>query len=408
MAATALTVPTAAMAQLTAAREQTFRDRDRNRDGVLTQEEYGGHVGNFRAMDANGDHVLSRDEFVNRYRDDATSGGSQPIPLPQPGQVDHFAMSDRNGDNVITRSEWRPELMTATFTQTDRNHDGVITRDEFRMTPLPIDSAEGRFGEMDRNNDGVLTRGEWRADPFSFNRADVNNDNRVSVAEYVNSPVGDTIGSRFQVLDRNRNGILNRNEWIGESLPFELVDRNGDNRITADEYLNPPASGAAERRFAVLDRNRNGILNRNEWRGESMNYDAVDRDNNNRITLEEYVDSVNYGSGYGTGSDLETRFVQYDRNRDGVLSRSEWRDNTADFRRADRNNDGWVTMREYLYGNVVYERPPDASGRTTRFNALDRNRNGFVTRGEWPYATLEFDRLDRNRDGVISRDEYLY
>ena len=49
--------------------EQTFRDRDKNHDGVLTLEEYGGHPGNFSAMDANGDRVLSRDEFVNRYRE---------------------------------------------------------------------------------------------------------------------------------------------------------------------------------------------------------------------------------------------------------------------------------------------------------------------------------------------------
>src|SRR5215203_6442275 len=46
-----------------------FNERDANGDGVLSQDEYtstGGHPGNFRALDLNGDGVLSRGEFVSR------------------------------------------------------------------------------------------------------------------------------------------------------------------------------------------------------------------------------------------------------------------------------------------------------------------------------------------------------
>jgi len=409
-AAAVLITPVAAMAQLAAAREQTFRERDKNRDGVLSAEEYGGHFGNFRALDTNGDHVLSRDEFVNRHREVNESAPDQQVATPvgpAPGQLDHFAMSDRNGDNALTRAEWRPELVTATFAQTDRNHDGVVTRDEF-ASPLPVDSAEGRFGAMDRNNDGILTRSEWRADAFSFRRADRNNDGRVTVDEYVNSPIVGSGNLRFDSLDRNRNGHLNRNEWVGESLPFNVVDRNHDNAVSLDEYMNPPASGDAERRFAILDRNGNGVVNRGEWRGETMNFEAVDRNRDNRVTLEEYVSMASHGSGTGA-SDLERRFVQFDRDRDGVLSRSEWRD-TTQFRRVDRNNDGRVTRQEYLYGNVVYERPVvddnDGTSRSTRFRELDDNGNGYISRSEWPYDRAEFDVLDRDRDGRLTSYEY--
>jgi len=406
-AAAVLITPVAAMTQLTAAREQTFRERDKNRDGVLSAEEYGGHFGNFRALDTNGDHVLSRDEFVNRHREgneNAPPMSATPVG-PLPAAPDTFSQIDGNGDNAITRAEWRADLAPASFGRMDRNHDGVVTRDEFN-NPLPVDSAEARFGELDRNNDGVLTRSEWRADPFSFNRADRNNDSRVTVDEYVNSPQAGSTDTRFQALDRNRNGVVNRNEWVGESLPFDVVDRNRDNRITADEYVNQTAGGEPERRFAVLDRNRNGVVNRGEWRGETMNFDAVDRNGDNRVTLEEYVSMANYGSGTGA-NDLETRFVQFDRNRDGVLSRGEWRD-TTDFRRADRNNNGMVTLREYLYGNVVYEQPPADSGtsRSSRFRQLDDNGNGYISRDEWPNDRSEFDVLDRDRDGRLTSSEY--
>jgi len=68
-AAAVLAAPVGAMAQVAAAREQTFQERDKNHDGFLTLEEYGGHPGNFSAMDANGDHVRR-----------LTCGGSNQMP----------------------------------------------------------------------------------------------------------------------------------------------------------------------------------------------------------------------------------------------------------------------------------------------------------------------------------------
>lgn len=363
-AAAVLGVPALAMAQLAAAREQTFRERDTNHDGVLTQEEYGGHPGNFRAMDANGDRVLSLSEFVNRYRDDNADDAVQ-IPAP-PVQVapDAFAAMDRNRNGRIDRDEWRSDMAGASFARMDRNHDGVVMRDEF-MNPMPVGSREARFGEMDVNNNGYVNRSEWR-----------------------------------------------------DAVAFDVVDRNRDNRVTIDEYLdrrygNGYGTGSLATRFAQLDRNRNGVINRGEWRGERLSFDVVDRDGDNRITEDEYVNQgtdgyvYEYGRANGRGSGMEARFAQMDRNRDGIVSRGEWRDSTT-FRQVDRNNDGVVTLREYLNAPVVYETPSgdDRYGRATQFQALDRNGNGYIERREWTSDLTAFDRMDRNGDGRLSTSEY--
>jgi Ca2+-binding EF-hand superfamily protein len=403
-AAAALAAPVAAMAQLTAAREQTFRERDRNGDGVLTQEEYGGHSGNFRAMDANGDHVLSREEFVNRYRGDAAP--PPVVAAPAPVVPDTFSAIDRNRDDAISRSEWRTDLTPISFARMDRNHDGVVTRDEF-ANPLPEGSAEARFGDLDLNRDGVVARAEWVGESLPFELLDRNRDNRITVDEYVNPPAAGAVEMRFADLDRNHNGVVNRGEWRGETQSFDLVDRNRDNRITLDEYTNQLTGGAAELRFNTLDRNHNGILNRGEWRGETQSFDVVDRNRDNRISMDEYVSM----SASGTGArGLEEQFARMDRNRDALLTRGEWTDTTA-FRRADRNGDGIVTLREYINTDVVYEQPlrydpSDPASRSGRFRDLDRDANGSLSRSEWPYEVAVFDTLDRDNDGRVTSYEY--
>jgi Ca2+-binding EF-hand superfamily protein len=411
----ALAAPLTVMAQVSAAREQTFRERDKNKDGVLTLEEYGGHPGNFSALDANGDRVLSRDEFVNRYR-----GGDESAPPAAPGTVtstgpfgvaDTFAAVDTNRDNVITRAEWRADLAPASFSRLDRNHDGVVTRDEF-ANPLPVGSAEARFDDLDRNNNGIVTRGEWVGESLAFDLVDRNRDNRITIDEYVSpstgilNPVG-SLDPRFARLDRNRDNVITRSEWRVDGAPatFNRMDRNRDGAVTRDEFADPLPVGTVEARFDDLDRNNNGVLNRGEWRGETLAFDLVDRNRDNRITLDEY--SSQAAGGAPESGALGTRFTQLDRNRDGVLSRYEWWGDRATFRRVDRDGDGNVTRAEYLNAPVTYEAAPERTPRSDRFVILDRNRSGYISRSEWPNERAHFDALDRDRDGRITEYEYM-
>ena len=90
-----------------------------------------------------------------------------------------------------------------------------------------------------------------------------------------------------------------------------------------------------------------------------------------------------------------------DRNRDGVVTRTEWRGNTRSFRVQDRNNDGVITPSDryaddrYRDDRVIRELPSSV-GR------WDLNRDGLVSSREWRGDRYRFRSLDLNRDGVLT------
>jgi Ca2+-binding EF-hand superfamily protein len=90
---------------------------------------------------------------------------------------------------------------------------------------------------------------------------------------------------------------------------------------------------------------------------------------------------------------VRTRFAGMDQNRDGAISRSEWRGNETAFRRHDWNNDG------VLSGEEVRDHGNQAAH---NFALVDLDRNGHVTIQEWRRA---FTDLDANRDGSLTEDE---
>jgi Ca2+-binding EF-hand superfamily protein len=97
----------------------------------------------------------------------------------------------------------------------------------------------------------------------------------------------------------------------------------------------------------------------------------------------------------------QTQFREMDRDDDGVVTREEWRGNREDFNRIDRNNDGVISLGEFIdEGSTV------AGSDRRPFNELDRNGNGVITSGEWTGRRDEFRALDTDNDGVISRQEY--
>ncbi|HEY3174435.1 MAG TPA: hypothetical protein VGK94_01605 [Candidatus Polarisedimenticolia bacterium] len=170
-------------------------------------------------------------------------------------------------------------------------------------------------------------------------------------------------------------------------------------------------------RFRGLDRNNDGRITRDEWRGNDRSFSVHDR-NGDGVLAGAEVGAALQAEGYDD-------FLDIDRNRDGRISRNEWHWNQADFDRIDDNHDGWLTRSEYMdtSGDALDSHFPDSrqgspgtltnvatplpEDRGARFSQLDRNGNGLISHDEWDGDRKSFNFLDDNRNGALSREEFV-
>ena len=167
------------------------------------------------------------------------------------------------------------------------------------------------------------------------------------------------------------------------------MDRNDDGRISYDEFLNPPAPDTRQGRFDMLDRNRDGVVSRGEWTSEAGVFRLAGPERRRRGHGARVHERAHGSRPY------ELRFEQIDRDNDGVIERREWpAGEPVAFDRADRNNDGAVTRWEFANIAATPSTPADMS-----FEDMDRNNDGVLSRYEWQSDRATFDRMDRNQDG---------
>ncbi len=109
-------------------------------------------------------------------------------PAAMAGGGDWFEPADANGDGVVTREEFLRHR-AGNFDKLDRNHDGVVSPADYprlaKLKPEAYQRLTAMLDQADRNGDGAVSRAEMaETPPLMFTLADADQDGRVTRAEY--------------------------------------------------------------------------------------------------------------------------------------------------------------------------------------------------------------------------------
>lgn len=241
----------------------------------------------------------------------ATSGAASSAEAGQRRQDMRFQAMDGNGDGVISRSEWRGSDQS--FKVHDWNGDGVLSGNEVRVGATrdqgEDDFDQGRrpefrnwtergFDNLDRNGDGRIARSEWFYDREGFNRADRNGDGTLTRAEFLGNDVDSDREDRFDYLDANNNGRVERSEWHGSRDAFEWMDRNNDGVLSRSEVVG--ADDEQSDLFGALDRNNDEVITPAEWQWSRRSFAQQDRNGDGQLTRNELTNAELNAASAGT------------------------------------------------------------------------------------------------------------
>jgi Ca2+-binding EF-hand superfamily protein len=253
------------------------------------------------------DSMIDSQEYLQKFGQDTVPGGSRrycrdgnnSAANASPRRM-RFEGMDRNGNGAIERGEWNGSR--GSFDVHDWNRDGVLSgievepgaqraaraaaEDDFEPT-MPATWTEGAFRAADRNRDGRITSSEWFYNAEYFRRADRNRDGALTMAEFTSTSMDDDRDDRFENLDVNRNGRVEKSEWHGSLDAFEWLDRNNDNVLSRVEVVGGDDSGQFDS-FASLDTNRSGTLTPNEWKWTTRSFNRYDSDGDGQLTRREF------------------------------------------------------------------------------------------------------------------------
>ena len=228
-----------------------------------------------------------------------------------------FAQADANADGYLKGDE----IVKGWLERYDLDADGKISRTEFveistrpvkLRHPTPMRDAVARARQnmafFDKNKDGLIQKDEYPGDPVKFREFDKNRDDALSLAET-------TAMAEEEIADiRKKMKSPNRYEFL------VLFDSDKDNNVSLDEYDGPMAE------FKKYDKDGDGVVTYDELYPEKM--------------MEKYKKGEEMGPRPQDLSIVQT----LDANKDGKVSRDEFKGNDDAWKRLDRNGDGVVTI----------------------------------------------------------------
>ena len=480
-----------------------FKRFDRNGDGALDKQELSSALKScgqsfsdmevnaiFSLGDADGDGEITMNEFVTLMSPTANEVLStikkQYKNISEVRSA--FKAMDANNDGLLSKQEvlsspankFDKEEVDAIFELGDVNGDGEIDMGEFIGLMYPaaaelvsklssnfknIDDVKASFKLLDADGDGSISRQEMAASGHKFTKeqiesifalGDINDDGAIDLEEYIGvmCPSAELVISRikqkfktivevkktFMKIDINKDGLISRQEMSGSGdfddhevdAIFILGDVNGDGEIDLEEFIGlmcPSAAIAvaklskcvknineAQQLFKMLDMNGDGMISMEEMRNSGQKFNSKELDaifaigdinNDGEIDMCEFVAVIcpsvatlvsRISKSFKSLDDIKALFNKLDKNKDGLVSKKEMRGSgmneqeiNAVFTLGDTNNDGEIDLRE-----LITVMCPSASAVVRKISKNFNGRDQIVE---------AFKKIDVDNDGNISVDE---
>jgi Ca2+-binding EF-hand superfamily protein len=167
----------------------------------------------------------------------------------------------------------------------------------------------------------------------------------------------------FAELDRNGDGVVSSKEFgKGRKEAFKIFDADGDGKISREEYevRSERAFLTADLVFAYMfrwDADRNGLLEKSEFRGRPAAFVEADKDENNVLHHAELMALLSSKKPIQYSG--KKFFAPHDLDGDGLIGEREWEKLERDrelFVLMDGDRDGALTIEEVEYFLFCYER----------------------------------------------------
>ncbi|MCC6670646.1 MAG: EF-hand domain-containing protein [Planctomycetes bacterium] len=256
---------------------------------------------------------------------------------------------------------------------------------------------------------------------------------------------GDDAKELFASFDRNKDGVVVRDEFPGSDAQFQAMDKDRNGKVTPaelaasevlralraarDSAARPPRArtglaDVAEARLAVLLQGRARIP-RAEWTGTDVGFQSLDLDGNGVLDAADKAAAARRTAERASAPpplerltalpSAEQILERFDRDQDGRLARGEAQgERIAEaFQAGDANRDGFLDREELERLLALVRRYQEEKARGSAkvrayqvpFDAWDKNGDGRLDTDEFVERKELFPLLDRDRDGAVTREE---